>query len=744
MSTRNSVFSFSAAALTLLPLAAAVAQETRGRDADVVLPEIIVTADPIGGRTVDELIQPIHVLAGEGLERRRAGSLGEILDGLPGVANADFGPGVGRPVIRGLQGSRVEILQDGLRTADVSGEGADHAIAIDPAHADQIEVFRGPAVLLYGSGAAGGMVNVRTSRFDPALPDSAQLGGEISYADNGRDRQGRLGLAVPAGEHFVFRADASQRRTDDFSIKGFQQTDQTDGNRNRLRISDVNSDSYSLSGVFASAWGHVGLGLSTWEVDYGVPENFDARPRAIGGQEDEFERIVASYDRIDLRSEIIAPFSGISSLRVKLSHTDFEQQEIEYEFDRTPEGGELDEIVVEADFINEELEARLDFVHVPLGEWRGAVSVHFGDRDFFADVPDEEDETFYVRPNRTRTMAISILEERPTDFGRLELAARIERQRSTPADVFGSEINGVTTPGGAFLPLPEELDRRSYNPFSVSAGAIVNLGRDHHLTLGLTRAERAPSPEQLYAFGRHAAAGTFEVGNPDLDKETYVNFEIGFDRHVGPFRYDLSLFYNRVDDFIFLQSEDDGSGSPVAVNDIGQRAGEGATVGCLPGDGGLCRLRNQLVFNAQRDASFYGAELGAAIDIGRGSVPATLRISADHVRGSLRGAGNLPRITPARAGIGIDTHLGPVDLSVDYRRVFKQDRVGIAEDETSGFNLMSFDLSWTPENNSGLRVFLRGRNLLNENGRLHQSFFRDNAPITGRSLAAGVRFDIGG
>jgi iron complex outermembrane recepter protein len=729
------------AALALLPLAAAIAQETR--DPDVVLPEIIVTADPIGGRTVDELIQPIHALAQEGLERRRAGTLGEILDGLPGVANADFGPGVGRPVIRGLQGSRVEMLQDGLRAADVSGEGADHAIAIDPAHAVQIEVFRGPAVLLYGSGAAGGMVNVRTRRYDPVSAQRTSLDGEFSYGENGSDRQSRLAVEVPAGESFVFRADASQRRSGDFSIKGFQQEDQTEGNRDRLRISSISSDSYSMTGVFRGDWGHLGLGLSTWQTDYGVPENFDARPRALGGQEDEFERIEASYDRVDLRGEFLAPFAGISSLRLKVSYTEFEQEEIEYEFDRTPEGGVLDEVEEEAEFRNDELEARLDFVHVPIGGWRGAVSLHFGDRDFFADVPEEEDETFYVRPNRTRTMAWSILEERPTAFGRVELAARAERVRSAPEDVFGSQIDGVTLPGSEFLALPEQLDRRSFTPVSVSAGTIVDISGRHHLRLGLTSAQRAPSPEQLYAFGRHAAAGTFEVGDPDLRKETYQNFELGFDRHVGSARYDLSLFYNRVDDFIFLRSEDDGTGNPVMVNDIGNRAGEGATIGCAPGDGGLCRLRNELVFNSQRDASFYGFEFGAAVDLGSRTGSNTLRLSADHVRGTLRGAGDLPRITPARAGVGYDTSFGPIGLSVDYRRVFKQTRIGVAEDETGGFNLVSFDLSWQPATADGLRVFLRGRNLLNEDGRLHQSFFKNEAPIIGRALTAGVRFELG-
>ncbi|MFU8817105.1 MAG: TonB-dependent receptor plug domain-containing protein, partial [Pseudomonadales bacterium] len=304
-------------------------EEPRSQD---VLPQIIVTADPIGGRTPDDIIQPVSVVFGEELERRRSATLGQLLDGLPGVANSDFGPGVGRPVIRGLQGSRVQVLEDGLPTADVSGEGADHAIAIDPSRAEQIEVYRGPAVLLYGSGAAGGLVNVRTDRFDPNFGDSARVRGGLSYAENGSDRQGRLAVELPATDELVFRADGSLRRSSDFDIDGFQQVDQTGGRRNKLVNSSVDTDAFSVTGLFRGDWGHLGLGLSTWETDYGIPENFDARPRAMGGQSDEFERVFAEYDRIDLRGELINPFPGFTAARVKMAYTWFEQQEVEFEF----------------------------------------------------------------------------------------------------------------------------------------------------------------------------------------------------------------------------------------------------------------------------------------------------------------------------------------------------------------------------------------------------------------------------
>ena len=731
------------AAAISLALAAPLAALAQAAPEDIE-DRIQVMADPLGDRGPDDLVRPVSIVVGEELERRRAATLGEVLDGLPGVANSDFGPGVGRPVVRGLQGSRVQVLEDGMGTSDVSREGADHAIGIDPARAEQVEVFRGPATLLYGSGAAGGVVNVVTRRFDPDFSDDLRVDGRFSYGFNGNDKQGRLGLEAPLSNEFVLRADYNIRRTDDFDINGFQQVGQTAGNEDTLRISSIDTDSASLTGLLRGDWGFFGLGVSYWDTDYGIPANFDARPRDLGGQSDDFERVVADSLRFDLRGEWLEPLPGFSAARLKMSYTDFEQEEAEFEFNRSPEGGFLDERVVEADFDNKEWDTRLELVHDPIANWRGVVGLQYTDRDFSADDPRGADRGFYVRPNVTRTLAGFVLEELPTNFGRIELGARVERVRSNPEDVIGSRVQGITQADGSFLALPERLDTQSFTPFSLSAGAVFEIGSDYHARAMVTRAERAPSPEQLFAFGRHAAAGTFEVGDPNLDKEAYTNFELGFDRHAGPFRFDATAFYNRVSDFIFLASEDDGTGNPVGVNDIGNRAGEGAAAGCEPGAGSLCRLRNQLVINQQANAEFYGVEFEAISQVATGRIPLDLRVSGDYVRGKLRSGDNLPRISPMRLGLGADTSFGDWDLSIDFQRVFRQTNVAEAESETGSSTLVGFDLFWTPVLFRNAQVFLQGRNLLNEDGRRHQSFFKEDAPIIGRSFTTGLRFQYGG
>lgn len=702
------------ALLSSLPASPIMAENAA--EEPIQIPSLTVTADPLGARSPDELIFPVSVLADEALDKHRSATLGETLDSLPGVANSDFGPGVGRPVIRGLQGSRVQVLEDGLKTVDISGEGGDHTIAIDLGRAEQVEVFRGPATLLYGSGAAGGVINVTSHRFSPEFGDAPRIQGQLGYGYNGDERQGNLALELPVTEQFVLRTDYGLRRSHDFDIDGYQQHDQTLGDKDTLQNSDTANDNFSLTGVFKGEWGHAGLGYSRWRTDYGIPEVF------LGDGEEEQERIHADYDRFDFRGEFINPLPGFTTARLKLSHTEFKQQEIGAHF----HDGELEEREVETEFSNDESELRLELVHNPIGLWQGVIGLQLNKREFGAEGEGHGghghghgSDGFYIRDNDTRSMGLFVLEERLTEFGRLEFAARLDHVRSDPVSL--TEERHIDLPGGDELHQEARLGSRSYTPLSLSAGSIIDLDDRHHLRLAVTRSERAPSAEQLYAFGAHAASGTVEVGNARLDKETYTNFEIGLDRHAGPVRFDATLFYNYVQDFIYLASMDDGTGNPVLVDD------------------------DVLVFNQQDDARFYGAELTAAWDVVQeGPLPVTLRLSGDYVRAKLDNGDNLPRISPARLGLGIDTSYQNWSLSIDYRHVFRQSRNAELESDTDGYNLLSLDASWQPDYLKGAEIFIQGRNLLNEDGRRHQSFLKEEAPIIGRTLMTGIRFDFGG
>lgn len=716
MNTAKPLALLIAAALSSVSVATARADEPRGLD------RLIVTSDPLGNRTVDEIVHPVTVLTDEELDRRRSGTLGDSLEGLPGISNADFGPGVGRPVIRGLQGSRVQVLEDGLATADISGEGADHLVAIDPGRATQIEVFRGPSTLLYGSGAAGGVVNVRSDRFNPDFGEAPRVRGDLSYGDNGNDRQGRLDLELPVNENLVLRADLGGRKTDDFDISGYPQQDLRIGSRGRLGNSAIENNSHALSALFRDDWGFVGAGYSFFDSKYRIPGELE------GDGEEELEHIRAKQDRFDLHSEYYDPLPGIETARLKVAHTRYRHYEIAEEFD----DGLFEAREVEAAFRNRETDLRLEMVHVPVGMWQGVAGLQLNDRRFRATGAghghehehEHSSDGFYVRDNDTTSWGLFLLEERPTDFGRIELAARVERVRSNPRRLSGDRDIHLETDfmGEHELEQSAGLGDRQFTPYSLSAGTIIDVDPFHHLRLSLTRSQRAPSPEQLYAFGRHAAAGSIEIGDPRLGKETYTNLEVGFDRHQGSLRYDLTAFYNHAKDFIYLASRlDDGGGLLQA---------EGSD--------------DLLLFNEQADARFYGVEFAAIADVIRGPIPLSLRLSGDYVRGKLSGGADLPRMPPMRLGVGFDTGYRELTFSMDYQRVFKQSKTADLEETTGGYNLLSADLGWKPVGLGGAELYLKGRNLLNEDGRRHTSFRKDEAPIIGRSLFAGVRFDFGG
>ncbi|AHF01936.1 TonB-dependent receptor [Thiomicrospira aerophila AL3] len=672
-------------------------------DTDTTLERIsVIQTGSIMSQTESEVVRPVAVIEGEQMEQRRAGTIGEALDGLPGISNADFGPGVGRPVIRGLQGSRVAVLEDGARVSDVSGEGADHAVASSTLRADSVEIIRGPATLLYGSGATGGVVNVVSGRFSPIIGDRANGAVQASYGLNGHDRRTGVALELPVSGEMAVRLDADYRNTDNFAIKGFQTVD-GEGKRNELLNSDLESRNLAITGVYAGERGFLGLGFSQWTSDYGVPE---ADP-------DDYDRIEAESKRFDLKGELYDPMPGFNTARFSLAYTDFYQEEWEYEYGKKAD--------LEAIFKQKEFDLRLELTHDPIANWTGVIGLDYNNTKFEAE---DDGEAFFIRPSERNAIGVFSMQERPTSWGQFEVGFRLGYDQFNPERVNDNAVNSVDFRGQT-LTFEENLANKSYLTTGIALGALFNLDSEHKLRAGISRSEAAPGPEQLYAFGRHGAAGTFEIGNPDLKKETYLNTEVSLLRQQGSLRYEATAFVNLVDNFIYYLNDINSDGTPRRVNENGQDDSNGEL----------------LVYNAQDDAIFYGVELSGAIDLAT-QLPLTLRASGDYLRGELRDGGNLPRMTPPRVGVGADTRWSDFKFSVDYRYHFKQTQTAEAEDATDGFGTLGFDLAYTPANIKDLRLFLQGRNLTNESGRLHQSFFKNEAPITGRNFTAGVRYQF--
>ena len=713
-------------------------QPGQHRHDPVDLDGVVVKASPLA-TTAEDLTRPVEVLTGARLDEARATTLGDTVDGLPGVQSSHFGPGVGRPIIRGMDGARVQVVSDGLAAGDVSTVSVDHAVAIEPFLADQIEVLKGPATLLYGSGAIGGAVNVLDGRIPERLSQSPSgLSGraELRAGDPTRSRIGMLRIDGSSGttSGFAFHVDAMHREVGDLRIPGFAESAAllaAEGevpdpdSRGRLPNSAVATTAFALGGSLIGERGFVGASASRFETRYGVP----GHAHADGGHDDhddhdhDHDHDDHGHDghagvRSDLwqqRHELRAGLDdlrGWGGLRLKYAQTDYTHREIEDD-------------VVGTVFDNQTREARLEWVHTPVAGWQGALGLHWADRDFRA-----IGEEAFVPPTQGNDLGLFWMGRRDYGAVDVEIGARHDRVRihSTPQ------------------PLLERDHRRRFGITSLSAAASWEPGESLHLALGLDRAQRAPTSEELYSNGYHVATGSFELGDSRLRPETANRIELGAHWHSPRLSLAASLYRADFRDYLYQ--------SALADADHGNEQ--------LTLDGA------QVYLWTQGDARFVGAEAEATFALTADPENAwDLRVFADAVRGKLLGSGsrsldvvllhgdhvhahqatlalggNLPRMAPGRIGAELRHDGRHLRGSLAAVRTLAQERVAAQETATPGYTLVNAHLSWHHDIDDGTawEVFLDARNLLDAEARPHTSFLKDLAPLQGRDLQLGVRW----
>ena len=683
-------------------------------DARTELEKVTIKASPFE-RSADELAQPVDVLYGEALDRKRGNTLGETLDGQLGVSSADFGPGIGRPVIRGQGGPRVLMLENGIASMDASSVSGDHAVAIDPSHAEQIEIIKGPATLIYGSAASAGVINVVNGRLPREVIPGLHGSVDLNWRDNAHQRAGALDLTAGFDE-YVLRFDLSGRMADDLDIPGYAEADHDEAEHEAGEHEEEeeregllgNSSVETSSGSVTAAWLRperiLAVTVSRLRNNYGVPGHGHHEEHEEEEEEEHAEeehgdvRILLQQQRLDANGEWFDPWRGIERLRARFGVNDYEHTELE--------GSEVGTV-----FDNRELEARIELTHAPLADWRGVFGLQLNDRDFEA-IGDEA----FVPPVESRSAGLFLVEERSLGAHRLELGARIEHVRHQAA----------SNPDTDFTPL------------SLSAGFVYRLNEQHHLRLTASRSQRAPASEELYSYGPHLATNSFERGLNSLDVETANNLELGLDRHQGAWRWRLNLFLNQVQDYIYQSEVDqgrnaDGSGNGIAdgsadrVDEEGQLVAEGELL---------------LVDYRQDDARLYGLEAETRYLFSSGPRPWQLRLYGDTVRGQIDGGPNLPRITPTRLGVGFSGGYGRWYGGVDLSQILDQNRISPLETETPGYTLLSADIEYNLPGRWPTSLYLRGRNLLDEDARRHTSFLKDVAPLPGASVLLGLRAEL--
>lgn len=666
--------------------------------------EVRVTALGID-ESADLIVAPFNVVDSDEL-LRRGGTLGDLLDGFPGVHADSFGAGASRPVIRGQTTPRTKVLSDGNTILDTSDVSPDHAITIDALLATRVEVLRGPATLLYGGGAIGGVVNVLDDKIPTAIPGAdggKDYDGFVALRGNtvADERAGAISLTGRATDNIALHFESSMLRKDDYKAPNWDES--------RVDGTFADSKNTSLGGSWVGERGYIGLAYTYRNDEYGIPghseEYRDCHPHGSSlhcGDHDDDDHDDHDHDdehgheapfidltskRFDLRGEYEDPMVGINKVRFRASQTDYEHFEIE-------------EDEVGSAFFTDGYETRIEFDHAPLMGWQGLFGIQHSDTEFSS-----EGETQFMPTVKSRSTGLFVVEHyQLTDDWHLEAGARYDWQSHRPQND------------------PRNRPSFSDTAFSYSGAAIWNVTDGIILSATYAHAQRLPHAQELYARGVHVASNTFECGliphpltcggaanNQTIDKETADNFEIGLRKVDGAVTYSFSVYRNNVDNYIYARTLDQ-------YEDF------------------------RLIKYTQRDAEFtgYEAELGYQFT---DTLSAT--VFSDYVRVGLEDtADRLPRIPPRRVGGRINAQLAGADVELEYYEASDQRRIASFESVTKGYDMLNLGASYSFGNAGQYNLFLRGSNLLDEEVRNHSSFLADVIPMPGRNLNAGFKLNF--
>lgn len=631
------------------------------------------------GKSLSDFVPTVSELSGLKLESKKQATWGETLSREAGVSASSFGPGASRPVIRGLEGERVRVLQDGVGTLDASGASQDHAVSSDPLLAERVEIVRGSAALLYGSSAIGGVVNVINGRIPDELPPSTRLmlntrGSSADWGRSGgavvRTRMGRFSL----------RADGSLRGASDVVIPGFARSE-------RLRLSKpladgeqevssklLNSGSQAYDAALGASYvgdsGHVGAALSTFGTRYGTVVEPDAT-------------IDLGRYRLDVGGELRSD-GPVRSLRVKAAGSSYQHQELE--------GAE-----VGTTFKNQAGESRVDLKHAPIAGLEGIV----GFQQQYSRLEATGAEAFL--PTTVSTgYALFAYEELPLGPFTPTLGLRMDYSGVL------SQADSVFGPGAS----------RSFWLPSASAGLLYHA--TDTLTLGLQAGvtQRAPNYQELFANGPHLASGTFEVGRQDLAPELGRSLEVSLRHKTGTGEGRISVFAQGFSGFIALSptgAEDAASSLPIYRYTPVEALLLGAEL----------EYRQRLPWNLAGGVF----EAGLTLDFVRGL--------------NMTDMSNLPRITPVRETLVLGYRSSLLSAQVEAQRSEAQSLVASSELPTDAYVLIHLGAEVPIHTPVGrLSLIGRLNNLLDVEARNHVSLIKDLSPMPGRSFVLGLQARI--
>ena len=670
----------------------------------IELEPVIVTA-PLQQK-VSETAVPVTVLEGEELTMKMGHTVGDTLIQEQGITSQTFGPGVGTPVIRGQSGTRVRVLSNGIGSNDVSQLSPDHATAIEPFMVDRIEVLRGPATLLYGSGAMGGVVNVIDNRIPVLMPDKP-VGGAVEQSYNSVSDETSTGLKAEGGAgHVAFHLDGLYRNSNNLHIGGQAiDANAAESNDPSLKviqnsygvIPNTNTQTFNGSAGISAVRdpGFAGIAINQLHNNYGIPPDGSGGPNT---------RINLEQTRYDFKSELKNPFRFAESLRMRLGYIDYQHTELDGGLPGTA-------------FTNKSYEGRMELTHKPIGLFRGALGFQALASDFTATdfgglntiVPQSQINSYGV-------FGVESFNYGPVAY---QLGTRVEASSIDP-----QAASNYSPPNG--VPVSSTYN---YTPVSASASGLWKIDKRNSLDLAVTRSQRAPQVQELFSNGFHDATRSYEVGDPNLQMETSYNLDLGYKFNANWMQAEFDLFHNWANNYIYQQR---------TGQFVQQNPDTGGADACPPQDTNCTAV----VQSYQANAIFKGFESKLIFPVMEnrfGLVDLTL--FTDYTRGTFVNGGNVLRMPPLRFGFQWDYTKQQWSGNLRFTRAQAQNDPGANDTPTAGYYLLTLSGQYQIKDfhDAKIMLFAKGNNLLNENIRNSVSYLRNFSPEPGRGAEVGIR-----
>ena len=649
--------------------------------------DVTVTSSILG--TKSQIENPIHVIDEETLNKSGSHSLGESIDNLLGVSNTDFGSIVGQPVIRGLSGARVKVLENGLVNRDVSGIGADHPIDIDLNNIQQVEIVRGPSSLLYSNGALGGIVNVvdNTITQEDFSEQEIKLGFEHNSVNDGDVHNISFSDNI---EGFNVSLAYKHQNFNNFEIPDeavIHEPGHTEEEKDHLENSDAKIAAYKTGVSIVEDWGYFGVSFKNIENVYGIPFHGEHEEEEEGEEEEhEEERIESSTDSdtTNIKGAYKIASDYINQIDYFYSDTDYELVELhiggEHNGEKTTFLNDAQELGAILDLSNDALTQK-----VVIRSMEEDTSI-LGEEAFMENVESEETSFGYYLSR---------------EFSNFDLDFGIRRD----------EVNRKSKVGSTAY--DKDFDSTSY-----VLGFGFDLSSTTDLSLSIGSVERAPSSVEMFMNGEHAAVQRNERGNPNMQAEEAQNIDLGLSFDNDVIYGSINFYQNEVDNYIYRQ-------------DTGVK--------------GTGEMKLEIANFVQKDAELDGYEIqvGTDLDFLNGNLGVT--IGRDSVNGTFTDGSNIPRMVPARDIYTLSYTEDNLSVDIDLTEVNAQPDFGSDGDSfTAGFELLDLSISrsFPVEGVEDFKVVLFANNLLDEIARNHSSTVKNEVPLPGKNLGIGFRVTL--